>query len=298
MNNEILVLVIALIIDAIGEYPNKIHPVVWIGKVIDFFDKKRKRRSKYIEFFEGVLLFIFLSIIFLVPMIIILKIIRNEVIIYILFQAFFLKASFSIGSLVRHVKNCEKEDINELRINVSKIVSREVKNLDKSHLYSAAIESGAENIVDSIVSPLFYFLIFGVPGAFFFRIVNTLDAMIGYRNERYEYFGKFSARMDDILNFIPARLTGLILSIFSPRRVFKNLKKYAKLKINGMYTIASISAILDVTLEKIGYYRIEGGRDCTLKDVSKTIKYILYTSVIWLVIVTVVMMEYGLPWWS
>ncbi|MCI4434213.1 MAG: cobalamin biosynthesis protein CobD, partial [Thermoplasmata archaeon] len=238
------------------------------------------------------------SIIFLVPMIIILKIIRNEVIIYILFQAFFLKASFSIGSLVRHVKNCEKEDINELRINVSKIVSREVKNLDKSHLYSAAIESGAENIVDSIVSPLFYFLIFGVPGAFFFRIVNTLDAMIGYRNERYEYFGKFSARMDDILNFIPARLTGLILSIFSPRRVFKNLKKYAKLKINGMYTIASISAILDVTLEKIGYYRIEGGRDCTLKDVSKTIKYILYTSVIWLVIVTVVMVEYGLPWWS
>lgn len=298
MNIEIIVLIIAIAIDAIGEYPNAIHPVVWIGKIIYFFDSKRKRRSKYVEFFEGFFLFIFESSIFILIIYIILNLSYKNLIIYIIIQVFLLKSSFSIGSLIRHVKRCETDDIEKLRKNVSMIVSRDVKNLDKNHLYSAAIESGAENIVDSIVSPLFYFMFFGIYGAFFFRIVNTFDAMIGYRNERYEYFGKFAARMDDIMNFIPARITGLILMIFSPKRVYGNLKKYRKIKLNGMYTIASISAILDVNLEKIGYYRIEGKKDCTPLDVKKTINYILFVSIIWIGIVMAVMLVYGLPWWS
>ncbi len=298
MNDEILVLVIALIIDAIGEYPNKIHPVVWVGKIIDFFDKKRKRRSGGVEFVEGFLLFIFVSSIFILIIIYILRVLSDYEIISIIVQAFLLKASFSIGALIKHVKRCETEDTENLKKNVSMIVSRNVKNLTKAQLYSAAIESGAENIVDSIVSPLFYFMLFGLLGAFFFRIVNTFDAMIGYRNERYEYFGKFAARMDDVMNFIPARITGFILLLFSPKRVWNNLKKHRKIKINGMYTIASMSAILNVTLEKPGYYRIEGERDCNINDVKTSINYILYVSIIWIAIIMAVMVLYGLPWWS
>ncbi len=298
MNIEIIVLVLAILIDAFGEYPNTVHPVVWIGKIIYFFDRKRKKRSMYIEFIEGTLLFIFESLLFIFVIYIILNLTERNFVIFIILQVFLLKASFSIGSLIRHVKRCETEDVEILRKNVSMIVSRDVNSLDKAHLYSAAIESGAENIVDSIVSPLFYFLFFGVIGAFFFRIVNTFDAMVGYRNERYEYFGKFAARMDDVMNFIPARITGLIMMLFSPRRVVNNLKKYKKIKLNGMYTIASISAVLDVTLEKIDYYRIEGKRSCTSLDVKRTISYILYVSIIWIAIVMVVMVFYGLPWWS
>lgn len=298
MNDEVLILIIALIIDAIGEYPNKIHPVVWVGKIIDFFDKRRKKRSGKVEFIEGLLLLIFVSFIFILAITYILRISSKYEIISIIVQAFLLKASFSIGSLIRHVKRCETGNIENLKKNVSMIVSRDVKNLSKEQLYSAAIESGAENIVDSIVSPIFYFMLFGVPGAFFFRIVNTFDAMIGYRNERYEYFGKFAARMDDVMNFIPARITGFILLLFSPKRVWNNLKKYRKIKINGMYTIASMSAILNVTLEKPRYYRIEGERDCNISDVKRSINYILYVSIIWIAIVMVVMFIYGLPWWS
>lgn len=297
MNNEIIVLIIALIIDSFGEYPNKIHPVVWIGKIIEFFDKRRRKRSNIVEFIEGFLLLMFVSSIFILPIMFILNSISKYYIIYIIFQSFLLKSSFSIKALIKHIKRCETENMDELKKNVSMVVSRDVRNLSKEQLYSAAVESGAENIVDSIVSPLFYFLLFGVPGAFFFRIVNTFDAMIGYRNERYEYFGKFSARTDDVLNFIPARITGLILLLFSPKRVWNNLKKYRKIKINGMYTIASISAILNVTLEKPGYYRIEGERSCTINDVKRSINYILYVSIIWITIVMVVMYIYGLPWW-
>ena len=294
---EIFVLLIAILIDLIGEYPKILHPVVWVGKIIEFFDKKRKRRSKHLEFFQGMLLFIFVSFIFIFLLIEIFKFSKFNTIIFILIQAFFLKSSFTIASLIRHVRKCEVNDLNELKKNVSMIVSRDVKNLDFEHLYSAAIESGAENIVDSIVSPLFYFLFFGVVGAFFYRIVNTFDSMIGYRNERYEYFGKFAARIDDIMNFIPARITGLILLVFSPRSVWKNLKNYRKLKINGMYTIASISAILNVTLEKIGYYKIEGSRYPGINDIDKVIKYIIYVSIIWIIILIGVMYFYGLPWW-
>ncbi|MBD6955384.1 MAG: adenosylcobinamide-phosphate synthase CbiB [Thermoplasmata archaeon] len=294
---EIAVLLIAIAVDAIGEYPEVIHPVVWVGKVIEFYDVRRKRRSPLIEFIEGLLLFIFVSILFLIPILFLLNLTRNYILAYAIVQVFFLKSSFSIGSLIRHVKRCEVDDLNELRKNVSMIVSRDVSKLDRPHLYSAAIESGAENIVDSIVSPLFYFLILGVPGAFFYRIVNTFDAMVGYRNERYEYFGKFAARMDDIMNFIPARITGLLLLLFSPRRVWERLKRYRRLKINGMYTIASISGILDVTLEKIGYYRIEGRYECGKEHVAKTIKYIVMVSIIWISFILVVMFLYGLPWW-
>ncbi len=297
MNYETLVLLIAISIDILGEYPNIVHPVVWIGKIIEFFDLKRKRRSNWVEFIEGTLLLIFVLVIFLFTIYLLLKFTEKNLIVNIIIQAFFLKASFSVASLIRHVKKCETQDIENLRKNVSMIVSRNVNNLEKTHLYSAAIESGAENIVDSIISPLFYFLLFGVPGAFLFRIVNTFDAMVGYRNERYEYFGKFPARMDDIMNFIPARIAGLILLLFKPKRVIRNIKKYRKIKINGMYTIASMGAILDVNLEKIGYYRIEGSRDPTMDDVKRVINYIIYVSIIWIVLVLMVMIFYGLPWW-
>ncbi len=195
------------------------------------------------------------------------------------------------------MKRCAIDDTEKLRKNVSMIVSRDVSNLDREHLYSAAIESGAENIVDSIVSPLFYFIFFGTIGAFVYRIINTFDAMIGYRNEKYEYFGKFAARLDDIANFIPARITGFIFLLLKPKNVMEKLKKYRKLKTNGVYTIASMAGVLNVTLEKINYYRIDGKNYPTKDDVLRSIRYIGIVTTIWMIIVIGVL-SYGLPWWG
>ncbi|MEM4071569.1 MAG: adenosylcobinamide-phosphate synthase CbiB, partial [Thermoplasmata archaeon] len=211
-----------------------------------------------------------------------------------------LKSTFSIGALIRHVKKCSTDNLETLRHNVSMIVSRDVNKLDAAHLYSAAIESGAENIVDSVIGPLFYFLLFGIFGAVIYRIINTADAMIGYRSEKYEYFGKFAARADDVLNFIPARILGAFLILYSRRKVLNNYRAYRKLKINGMYSIAGFAALLNLTLEKPGYYKIPGARDPERKDLKHAIEYIAFFSYLFVFIVLIILvsMNGSISWWS
>jgi len=158
------------------------------------------------------------------------------------------------------------------------IVSRNVETLDEAHLNSASIESLAENLNDSVVAPLFYFLLFGLPGALLYRAVNTLDAMLGYRNDRHEFFGKFSARLDDVLNFIPARLTVLL---YLPLNL-KVLKHYrlAKFKINSDKPISAMSAVLGVWLEKPGVYRFPG-REPKNGDIRKALKVYWFVVAEW-----------------
>ncbi len=295
--NWYLIFIIAVIVDLFIEYPNAIHPVAWIGKFINFFDSRRKKRSNSIEFAEGTILMIVTILLALLFLYLITKIpdywVRFIIYIYV------LKSTFSIGSLIRHVKKCSTDNLATLRHNVSMIVSRDVTTLDSEHLYSAAIESGAENIVDSVIGPLFYFLIFGIAGAVIYRIINTADAMIGYRSEKYEYFGKFAARTDDVLNFIPARILGAFLVLYSKRRVLNNYRAYRKLKINGMYSIAGFAALLNITLEKPGYYKIPGARYPEMQDIKKAIMYILFFSYlfVFIVLIILVIMNGSISWW-
>ncbi len=95
------------------------------------------------------------------------------------------------------------------------LVSRDTEDLSESDTYKAAIETYAENVSDGVIAPLVYLVLFGLPGVFVYKAVNTLDSMVGYRNARYEKFGKFSARLDDILNWIPARVTALVMMVAS-----------------------------------------------------------------------------------
>ncbi len=238
----------------LGEPPAKFHPVVWFGKLAGFGDSHYKRRSPISDLLTGML-------------------IAFIVIVFALFLSFFpfftpyplnyliavylLKSSFAIRSLHEHIARTITDNVEEKKRAVSMIVSRNTQELDVVHLNSAAIESLAENLNDSVVAPLFYFLLFGLPGALFYRAVNTLDAMLGYRNESYEYFGKFSARLDDLLNFIPARLTVFLYLPIGGRRVLRYYR-LARFKINSDKPIAVMSAVLGVLLEKPGVYRFPG----------------------------------------
>ena len=122
--------------------------------------------------------------------------------------------TFSIKGLRRaafKIKNLlQDDDLDKTRFELRALVSRDTAGLPRPLLASAAVESVAEGTCDSLVAPLFYFLLLGVPGAIGYRVVNTLDAMIGYHG-KYEYLGKFAARLDDVLNYIPARLAALLL---------------------------------------------------------------------------------------
>ncbi len=98
---------------------------------------------------------------------------------------------------------------------IGMLVSRDTKEMDEEDICRAAIETYAENLSDGVVAPLFYLLLFGLPGIVLYKAVNTLDSMVGYRNGRYEKFGKASARLDDLLNFIPSRMTAVMIVLFS-----------------------------------------------------------------------------------
>ncbi|RLF85443.1 cobalamin biosynthesis protein [Thermococci archaeon] len=282
---KLVIFLLALVLDlVIGEPPALVHPVVWFGKVIEFFDKHYKRRTPALDFTAG-----FLGAIIVIGFAFFLSRLPCFLPKWpgVAVSVYLLKSSFAIKSLARHVKNTIKEDIEEQRKYISWIVSRDVSNLDRAHLNSAAIESLAENITDSVVAPLFYYLIFGLSGALIYRAVNTLDAMIGYRNERYEFFGKFAARLDDITNFIPARLTVLLFLPLGPRKVLSHYKK-AKFKINGDKPIAAMSAVLGVWLEKEGVYRFDG-RTPELGDIKQALRVYWIVVVEWILISGLVM---------
>src|SRR5262249_42816972 len=155
------------------------------------------------------------------------------------------------------------------------LVSRPTSGLDSSGVASAAIESVAENLTDSVLAPLMFYAAFGLAGAAVYRAVNTADAMIGYRTGMLEDFGKVAARFDDVLNLIPARLAGLVLVSAatmmgaSPTGALTTMwREHARTASpNAGWTMAAMAGALGVTLEKNDHYRLGGGRTPTADDV-------------------------------
>ncbi len=283
--DTLAVFVLALLWDLLlGEPPALLHPVVWFGKLAGLIDSRYKRRSPELDFLAGmaaaVLVIAFAFLLSISPFF------APYPLNYAL-AVYLLKSSFAIRSLHEHIARTITDDIEEKRKAVSMIVSRDVRELDEPHLNSASIESLAENLNDSVVAPLFYFLPFGLPGALVYRAVNTLDAMLGYRNERYEYFGKFSARLDDVLNFVPARLTVLLYLPLGGRKVFRYYR-LARFKINSDKPIAAMSAVLGVRLEKPGVYRFPG-RTPENEDIKRALKVYWLVVAEWLIIVSLLL---------
>lgn len=301
-----IILFLAIIFDRIiGELPESIHPTVWIGKLIAFLEnifKSTNCKNKYRDFLFGSLAtFITLLVVgviaFFVDKCIMLLPSPLNYIIY----GFLLSTTIGYKSLfefckkpIEYIKN---GDLEGARKAVQHIVSRDASKLDKEHVLSAAVESLSENITDSIIGALFYAIFFGLPGAFVYRAINTLDAMIGYKNEKYLWYGKLAARLDDIANFIPSRIAGILLIITAPfykgdvkKAIYGFLKEANKVPSpNSGYTMATLANALYITLEKIGYYKLGSGKI----DVEKSLnafKAVDYTVVVFLII-------YTLIWW-
>lgn len=266
---NIIILLAALAIDfAIGEFPRPVHPVVWLGKVISLELRLAPRQGQWSQLVYGTGIVILTIAIFTLPAYFLLTYLRGvNAIAYILVGVFLLKSVFSIKELYRvafKIKGfLEDGELNKARVETRSLVSRDTSKLDEPHLVSATVESAAENTSDSFVAPLFYFLLLGVPGAIAYRVVNTFDAMIGYHGE-YEYLGRFAAKLDDVLNFIPARISGLLIVIaaYLCRRNGKNawqvmLRDHGKTESpNAGWTMSATAGALMTQLKKMGHYSL------------------------------------------
>lgn len=205
----------------IGDPPNWPHPVRWIGifisKMTAVLNKGRFRTVK-----GAFLLLITVSLVFITVFIMV--ILSYEVHIFmgiavegILIAIGLAQKSLRIAALDVY-EPLAHGDLREARTKLSYIVGRDTDGLPEREITRATVETVSENTADGITSPLFWAFLFGAPGLWLYKAVNTLDSMVGYRDERYKEFGKFSARTDDVLNFIPARLTGFMIIGYAPNR--------------------------------------------------------------------------------
>ena len=141
------------------------------------------------------------------------------ILISIIIGAILLKSTIAIRGMERYalavMNSLDDDNLDLARTNLSMIVKRNTKNLDKNHIISGVLESISENTVDGITGPLFYYALFGLPGAFVYRVINTADSMIGYKTDIFKDIGWFAATCDTVLNYIPSRLTGLMMIISS-----------------------------------------------------------------------------------
>ncbi len=134
---------------------------------------------------------------------------------------------------------------------ISMLVSRDTSTLSEEEINKACIETYAENLSDGVIAPLFYMIFFGIVGAFLYKAVNTLDSMVGYRNEKYEKYGKVSAILDDIVNYIPSRITAVLIALlFLCKKALFSFYKYGKKhdSPNAGHPISAMSLVLDVSL--------------------------------------------------
>jgi adenosylcobinamide-phosphate synthase len=288
-------LLLALIIDlTLGELPAVIHPVVWMGKVVSFLARGRNGRSPAAQFFHGLGVVLVTAIIFVAPVYFALSYLKGlNLVAYVVIAAVIFKTSFSLKELQRaalRVRNLLGEDkLAQARFELRSLVGRDTSKLDKGLMVSATVESVAENTCDSFVAPLFFFLLFGVPGAVAYRVINTLDAMIGHHGE-FEYLGRSAARLDDAANFIPARITALLIvgaawiskknASAAWQAVVRDRRKTAS--PNAGWTMSATAGALGVQLEKVGYYKLGDNHNPLLTStIDASLKVAMIVALIW-----------------
>ena len=248
-----------------GEPPAALHPVVWMGRLIGALEARRPHGRPRAEMAYGVLLVVVVAGVCAgAGLMLVMVLDRLPWWLALPLGAAVLKTTFSLRGLVaaaNDVRRALATDLGQARAGLAALVSRD-RELDPPHIVSAAVESLAENLVDSVVSPLLYFALFGLPGALVYRSINTMDAMIGYRGE-YEYVGKTAARTDDVANWVPARLTGFLLVALAALQgtagaAWATLRSQRHLSTspNKLWTIAPMAGALRVRLSRPGSYAV------------------------------------------
>lgn len=309
----------AILIDLIfGDPKNRYHPTAWIGTLIAKFTPIAKHQNPIFEKIGGVLIIIIISSIVILLLLSLdfgISLIFTDyisLVVSVLVGIMLLKSTIAIRGMEKHAINVleslENNNLNMARNHLSMIVKRNTTNLDKNHVLSGVLESISENTVDGITGPMFYYAFFGLPGAFFYRIVNTADSMIGYKNDLFKNLGWFTATCDTILNYIPSRLTGLMM-IISAAILHNNWRHSYKIMMrdgkktespNAGYPMAALAGALETKFEKINHYKLGDGEIILTKQhVISAINIMKLTSVLFFGIITVpiILILSFIGWW-
>ena len=254
----ILPLILGYMLDLIFGDPAWLpHPVVWFGKMISWgehrLNKGRWRMAK------GAVMSIFLILLVFSVVWGLARLFPNAIVWCVLntILIFYCLAGTTLIREVRQVFLALDQSLEAGRKQVARIVGRDTSELTAQEVRTAALETLAENLSDGVIAPLFWFAVLGVPGMVAYKMVNTLDSMIGYRTERYKDFGCWAARIDDIANYIPARLTAVLMVIASGKPsllafVWRNGRKHAS--PNSGYPEAALAGALDCRFGGPHYY--------------------------------------------
>ena len=304
---------IAYVLDlTFGDPQNIIHPVQIIGKMINIgenslLEKKYKSDRKY-KFFAGMILNITVISLTYGITYLIHRTSENSII-FTVAEIYLMYTVFSINSLAREgnrVYNILKEgNIERARKDLSYLVSRDTETMDEKMIIRSTMETISENTVDGIVAPMLYMFLGGLPLSMTYKAINTFDSMVGYKNEKYMDFGKFSAKLDDVANFIPARITGILIVIASiilgydyknSLKIFIRDRKNHSSPNSG-HAEAGVAGALGVQFGgKVSYFGKEVDKpvigdktkDFELEDIKKNIKIMYVASFLSLAVFSVI----------
>jgi len=302
--DSFFVFVLAFLIDIIfGEYPDRIHPTIGIGKVISYLKPRLKNLNPKVEKANGVLLAIAVMLVVALPVFFLLYWLRTlgfwGQIAFIIVGAVLFKATFAIRGMGQYTKPIaealKKNDLVEARRWLPYIVRRDPNTLDERLITSAAVESIAESTTDGITAPFFFFAIFGVAGAFAYRVINTLDSMVGYKNVENRNIGWFSAKLDTITNYIPARFTAylMVASAFLLRENWReswrilSRDKSKTMSPNAGWTISAMAGALNTLLEKPGNYALGDDHGITPQHIDRALRVMMLTAVLFGAVVVI-----------
>lgn len=303
--NETLLLILPLLLgwllDFIFGDPSWLpHPIVWFGKMISWGEHRLNNGAHRMA--KGAVMAVcFILLVFfllwgfkrLVPNTILWLILDTVIIFYCL-------AGTTLIREVREVFLALDRSLDEGRQQVARIVGRDTSQLSAQEVRTAALETLAENLSDGVIAPLFWFALLGTPGMLAYKMVNTLDSMIGYRTERYKDFGCWAAHIDDVANYIPARLTALLMVIASGKLsllnfVWKNGRKHAS--PNSGYPEAALAGILNCRFGGPHYYFGElfdkpfigeNDRELNTKDMQTAVRVNRLAEVLMLILILLI----------
>ena len=323
----LLAIVLAICIDfAFGDPKNKFHPTVWIGTIIGKLVPFSRGHSPKTEKLWGTVLTISVTTLVSVVLYFLNRGLgsinsvanfsyEDELIVLIfsvLITGILLKTTIAIKGMESHAKiimqALSKDNLGDARTRLSMIVKRNTKNLDKQHIISGTLESIGENIVDGITGPLFYFAIFGLAGAFVYRTVNTIDSMIGYKTKQFRNVGWFGANCDKMLNYLPARITSLVMILAAMilkadwRHSLEIMRRDSSKteSPNAGYPMATLAGALGARFEKVDHYILgDGNSELTEDHFKSAISIMKLTAILFCAIFTIpiiVILSY-FGWW-
>ena len=244
--HSIIITLLAYLIDRrFGEFSFIKHPIIIIGSLITFFQKRFYKDSVS----RGALL-----VLFMVLVVGSITFTLNSLLLLLPTPFYIVVVSIIASMFIAHkmLRDAVSDVLaaNDKRASIAMLVSRDTKDMSESDVYKACIETYAENLSDGVIAPLFFLLFFGLEGLVLYKTINTLDSMVGYRTPKYEKYGKVSAIVDDILNFIPSRITALlIMLLFRQKKLFafyKDGKKHDS--PNAGHPITAMALSLGVKL--------------------------------------------------